>query len=51
MISNKMFPLYNLSNNIYGEEPLINIDNFEKSTRSSTKHSNSKNFSIVQNVL
>ena len=43
MVSNKMFPLSTSSNNIHGKEALINIDNFEKSTRSSTKHCNSKN--------
>ena len=41
-----MFPL-STSSNIYGKEALLNIDNFEKSTRSSTKHCNSKHFSIL----
>ena len=46
-----MFPLSNLSNNTYGKEALINIGNSEKSARSSTKHCNSKNFSILRNIL
>ena len=37
MVSNKMFPLSTSSNNNYGIEALINIDNSEKS-RPSTKH-------------
>ena len=51
MVSNKMFPLSTSSNNTYGKEAFINIGNSEKSTRSSTKHCNSKNFSILQNIL
>ena len=50
-IFNKMFPLSTSSNNTYGKEALINIGNSEKSSRSSTKHCNSKNFSILQNIL
>ena len=51
MVSNKMFPLSTSSNNTYGKEAFINIGNSEKSTRSSTKHCNSQNFSILQNIL
>ena len=47
MVFNKMFLLSTSSNNIFGKEALININNFEKSTGSSTKHCNSKNFSIL----
>ena len=38
MVSSKMFPPSTSSNNIYGKEALKNIDNSEKSSRSSTKH-------------
>ena len=51
MLSNKMFPLSTSSNNICCKEALMNIDNFKKPTRSSTKHCNSRNFSILQKVL
>ena len=33
----------------YGKEVLINIDNYKKSTKSSTKQYNSKTFRILQN--
>ena len=46
-----MFPLSNLSNNTYSKEALINIGNSQKSARSSTKHCNPKNFSILRNIL
>ena len=51
MISNKIFTLPTSSNNSYGKEALINIGNSEKLTRSSTKHCNSKNISILKNIL
>ena len=51
MISNKIFTLSTSSNNSYGKEALINIGNSEKLTRSSTKHCNSKNISILKNIL
>ena len=51
MVSNKIFPLSTSSNNSYGKEALINIGNFVKSTRSSTKYCNSKNFSILSNIF
>ena len=57
MISNKNVsfsctsPLSTSSNNIYGKETFINIDNFKKSTTSSTKHCNSKIFCILQIFL
>ena len=46
-----MFLLSTSSNNTYSKEALINIGNSEKSTRSSTKHCNSKNFNVLQNIL
>ena len=46
-----MFPLSTSSNNICCKEALMNIDNFKKRTWSSTKHCNSRNFSILQKVL
>ena len=45
-----MFPLSTSSNNTYGKEAFINIGNSEKSTRSSTKFCNSKNFSTLRNI-
>ena len=57
MISNKNVsfsctsPLSTSSNNIYGKETFINIDNLKKSTTSSTKHCNSKIFCILQIFL
>ena len=46
-----MFLLSTSSNNTYSKEALINIGNSEKSTWSSTKHFNSKNFNILHNIL
>ena len=46
-----MFLLSTSSNNTYSKEALINIGNSENSTRSSTKHCNSKNFNVLQNIL
>ena len=57
MVSNKMFffccpkPLSMSSNNIFkGKGVLINSDTRKKSTKSSTKHCNSKKFCILQNA-
>ena len=49
MVSNKMFfpcpsPLFTLSNKFQGKEALVNINYSKKSTKSSTKHCNSKTF-------
>ena len=36
---------------ISGKQVQIIIDNFKKSTKSSTKHCNSKNFHLLRNIL
>ena len=44
-------PLPTSSNDISKLKTLINIDNFKKSTKSPTKHCNSKRFRVLRNVL
>ena len=56
MVSNKMYfycpsPLPTSSNIFKAKEALLNTDDSQKSTKSSTKHCNSKNFRRLQNVL